>query len=773
MSYKSSLIILCFLFSCAHLNSTNTVKLEKNIDPLAERTLDRTPSADSSITSKNLYTLEINSDDDFKILAQQSNGVIRQGETIKLFIDNRNNQKPAVYFMNANYCPTQKCETPPQEAVFHYYFAKKTLKNFNTNEAEYNQSAYYTKTIAERQFFDVRIQRFKMKVDQVEKTFYGLRFIERDLVNNQMIQHALAAILPHFHIPNQNLAIILNSQAQTVETIKPWLESQQISIFTMENILSGVSYIGLNPGTAYGYLRVFPKNEEDLDPQDIPVFQTLPLDLSVVAGTISTEFQDAGSHINLKSKERGTPNMVIREATDIQKLLELNNRPVKLVVNYSGYSITESSDQEVMTEYKKKLNTPWIQVAHVNKTQLLGFDEMCKGESARFCLEQSRAYGGKVAGLGFLAHTTVAGLGSPLQKKYKYQLTPIGFGVPLSFYDEFMKENLARNPELKNLYNLLIESEMGINQRPPLKAEERKELIDNIKKLIITSPIPQTIYQQVYNRALKLSEEVKQQYPGVELDQIKLRSSSNAEDIKGFNGAGLHDSYSAKLSKSTLQDFSQTNCSYKLDTDADTGLTEEDIHPKTIACAMKATYASLWNLRAVRERTFKRFDQRTASMGLSVQTAYKFRKGLEITSNSVMVTRVLGAESVYGQQLSTQVGNGLVTNPVPNTKSELVVIGFDNTAKNFGISLLQYAKPIADKPALTELILSHQQMMNLSEIARTIEIRYCESKNDYFPGAKCSAVVNSVKKPTALDMEFKLYNNGEILIKQVRTFTGK
>ena len=49
-------------------------------------------------------------------------------------------------------------------------------------------------------------------------------------------------------------------------------------------------------------------------PTDIPVFDELPLDLSVVAGVITRAVQDTNSHVNLKSKERGTPNMVLRDA---------------------------------------------------------------------------------------------------------------------------------------------------------------------------------------------------------------------------------------------------------------------------------------------------------------------------------------------------------------------------------------------------------------------------------------------------------------------------
>lgn len=773
MNYTFFLIGLLLTTACSHINPTNSTTQKNQTSwsyPNTERSV---ASLDKNPYTKKLFLTELSDEDQFHQLAQNSDGVIRQGETVKVFIDNRDYKKPNVYFMNANYCPTEQCKEPPAEAVFHYHFAQKTLKGFALSIDQYSDVAYYTKTVEERKFFDIRLQKFTIEKNGIDETYYGLRFIERDLVNNQLFQHALTEILKNIKIPNLKLALILNSESQKIDTIKPWLESQNISYFTMNDILSGIDFIGLNPGVAYGYLRVFPENEEDLEPTDIPVFQTLPLDLSVVAGTLSTEFQDLGSHINLKSKERGTPNMVIRNPTEINKLKNLNNKPVRIEVSYQGYQITESNADTVRIEYQKKINTPWIKVEHTNESQLIHFDEMCKKSLPKNCLEKSRSYGGKVAGLGFLAHPAVAGIGSDLQKKYKYRLTPMGFGVPLSYYDQFMQYNLNNNAELLQLHTQLINSEMGLKNVNPLQPAERKEIIKKIKNLILKSPIPKDLYQNIYQEALILKEKVKAQYPTVDLDNLKIRSSSNAEDIKGFNGAGLHDSYSAKISKSTPDDYYSSACHFELDTDSDTGLTEDDVKPKSIACAMKAAYASLWNVRAVRERTYKRFDQRTAAMGLSIQTSYKFRKELEIKSNSVMITRVLGTNTVYGQQLSTQVGNGLVTNPVPETKSELLVIGFDNLAKNYGLSVLQYAKPKVEQPTMTTMILSEKEIRQISEMARDVEIKYCEAKSDYFPGANCKLISNSTKKPTALDMEFKQYSNGEILIKQVRTFTGR
>jgi Pyruvate phosphate dikinase, AMP/ATP-binding domain len=730
--------------------------------------------AGSAVSAKTHFLLKLKSADEFKDLSEASTGVIRQGETIKLLIDNRKSEKPAVYFMNSNYCPKSACATPAREAIFHYDFAKAVIKGFALSETDYFNTAYYSTKVSDRKFFDARIQRFKITEGGQTEEYYGVRFIERDAINEELIRHAISAISKVIAIPQAKLAFIANAETQNTPTLQPWLEQNHVKFFTMETILSGIDFIGLNPGTAYGYLRVFPKNEEDLEPFDIPVFASLPLDLSVVAGTISTEYQDVGSHVNLKSKERGTPNMVIRKSSQIEQLKSLDGKPVRLVVTFTGYKLEVTTEQKVREEYEKKISKPWQIVKQDEESRLMFFDDMCaNGRAPSRCLQRSRAYGGKTAGMGFLASKDVAGVGSPLQKKFGYRLTPMGYGVPLTVYNKFMALNLAKNPALKELYTKLIDSEMGLNKAAPLTAQERNELVRALKLEILKGDLPPEEYAAIYQKMLALRTNVDAFYAGASLEKLKLRSSSNAEDIEGFNGAGLHDSYSARISLSKPEDFSGTNCSFVLGTDDDTGLTEEDVEPKSLACAMKAAYASLWNTRAVRERSYKRFDHRSASMGLSVQTAYKFRKGPKIKANSVLITRVLGTESVYGQQISTQVKNGLVTNPVPNTKAELAVLSFDASGKGFGVNVLQYAKPFADQPALISKILSNEELLKISNIARAVEIKYCESKENYFPGGKCANVTNSQKKALALDMEFKQFDNGEILIKQVRTFSGR
>ena len=77
---------------------------------------------------------------------------------------------------------------------------------------------------------------------------------------------------------------------------------------------------------------------------------------------------------------------------------------------------------------------------------------------------------------------------------------------------------------------------------------------------------------------------------------LRYRSSTNNEDLPGFNGAGLYDS--------KTQDPDET---------------EEDGIDKSL----KGVFASLWTFRAFTEREFYRIDHLAAAMGVLVHPNYK------------------------------------------------------------------------------------------------------------------------------------------------------
>ena len=97
--------------------------------------------------------------------------------------------------------------------------------------------------------------------------------------------------------------------------------------------------------------------------------------------------------------------------------------------------------------------------------------------------------------------------------------------------------------------------------------------------------------------------------------------------------------------------------------DEEGGEVKRKVKPKSVGCAVKGVYASLWNKRAVEERFFARIDQTNIAMGLAIVPAYDPES--DIAANAVVVTRVLNTDDVFGYSLSVQQGNNLVTNPDP------------------------------------------------------------------------------------------------------------
>ena len=61
----------------------------------------------------------------------------------------------------------------------------------------------------------------------------------------------------------------------------------------------------------------------------------------------------------------------------------------------------------------------------------------------------------------------------------------------------------------------------------------------------------------------------------------------------------------------------------------------------------------------------------------------------------------------------------------------------------------------------------------LIRVAQRVELNYCKSNPKYYPGGDCMWITGDLERPTSLDMELKIYSNGEVLIKQVREFSGK
>ena len=678
-------------------------------------------------------------------MSLEGGGFGQAGRTMKFFIDARNPAAKKPWFINMNY---KVAGQTPDYAKYHYNFGQKQL-NIPEGGREFNDVTYFTDA---KRYYAGTIQTYQIGD---AAPVYAVQLYPDDVIHEQGIIELLKTLKSAFSIPGAKYVFVAGGPQQTFATIGSELAALNFEAKTIEQMLAGVKYLPLNPGEAWGHLRIFPQDLGNVRPTDIVVFEELPLDLSVVAGTITKVFQDVTSHVNLKSKERGTPNMVFRDASPTNAVLApFKDKPVHLVVGKSGYTLEASTDAIVQQKYQERTNRPWQPLPIVNEPNLVWYDQMCPTLSTA-CTQNGNRFGGKAAMLGFLANKSVLGRkNQPGSQSAKagYDLAPHGFAIPVQYYRDFLA--LPANAVLKSKVDALIAKE----KPGTLSPNERRALALEVQNLFYTAQVPPAQLANIKTQVALL----KTRFPAVE--KLKVRSSANAEDIPNFDGAGLHDSFGVKLSSVDAPDSA---C--RIEVEQDGPVTKLEIKPKTVQCAIKGVYASLWNPRAIEERSFARLDHVFASMGLAVVPAYDTES--VVAANGVLITRAVNSDFL-AYTLSIQKDNNLVTNPDPSTISQMTYATFSDGARPTRFTVARFATPVAGGPALTTSVMTDAQMNQITEIAKVVEIAYCRAKPGYYAG-NCNNVWIDDDKPRALDMEFKFLLNGQFVLKQSREFSGQ
>ena len=204
---------------------------------------------------------------------------------------------------------------------------------------------------------------------------------------------------------------------------------------------------------------------------------------------------------------------------------------------------------------------------------------------------------------------------------------PDGFAIPFYFYDEFMKAN--------NLYAKV--REMLADADFQSDYDEQEDELKKLRKKIKKADTPQWIIDAL--TAMHAA------YPDGQ--SLRYRSSTNNEDLPGFNGAGLYDSKTQKSDE-----------------------TAEDGIDKSL----KQVYASLWNFRAFIERDFHRIDHLSAAMGVLVHPNYtdELVNGVAVSEDTIYSL----ANKYY---INSQVVEDLVTNPDAHSIPEEILLDRDGT----------------------------------------------------------------------------------------------
>ena len=162
---------------------------------------------------------------------------------------------------------------------------------------------------------------------------------------------------------------------------------------------------------------------------------------------------------------------------------------------------------------------------------------------------------------------------------------PDGFGLPFFYYVRHLKQNGL---------DAKVEAVLA-DPKFATDAAWRKQALTELRAAIQAAPIDPDVLDVLYRRVrLKLGGK-----------GVFVRSSTNAEDLPGFNGAGLYDTVANVRGKAALGE------------------------------AIKTVWASLWNLRAVEERSAFGIDHRQVYAAVMIQV------GVSATAAGVLVSKNL------------------------------------------------------------------------------------------------------------------------------------
>lgn len=390
---------------------------------------------------------------------------------------------------------------------------------------------------------------------------YSVEFWEGDVLTQDIVSVTVQALQAAFHQP---LSIKPNSTAQ-MEVVKAL---GGLSIVDGNMLYGSRPMLTLNAGRAVGRLRILPRVSDDLvlDRGDILILDEAPLRLSPVAGIVTTEFSTPLSHVNLLAKSWRIPNGFLRGAS--QAFAALDGQMVMLDARNAGITLRLATRVEVA----KAANVRASQTVRIARADLAyrGLPSL---------VEQRRSdvirTGAKAANLGEVARKIA-------QQSTPGFVVPAGFSIPFAYYADFVRSNGINNK---------VEAFLKHQSRADDAVWRRKALAD-LRAAYLDAPIDPSLMAAIDTKRAALLRNAN----------VFARSSTNAEDLKGFNGAGL---YSSVPNVVTSSDLSR---------------------------AIRTVWASIWNEAAYDARTAAGIDHRSVYAAVLIQT------GMNAESSGVMIT---------------------------------------------------------------------------------------------------------------------------------------
>jgi pyruvate,water dikinase len=489
----------------------------------------------------------------------------------------------------------------------------------------------------------------------------------------------------------------------------------------------------MNPGEAYGQLIYLSAEDvmsespkyKSLSPLSIPVFADLPMDMSVIAGAITLSQQNLLSHVQLKSRARGTPNLDISElAGGLSNPLLSSFKDgdwIHMVLTKDGnISIVRSTEAAAIAFTEKNTRVMSLQ-SDLKENRILATKDLGSPDFVRV--------GSKAANYAEIANF----LNSP-----ERTVVRTGFAVPFFYYQQF----IDTNPHIKAaIESILLDPLMS--KLAKVSYREAKLLALQNMMLAETAVVNDVLVADLLSRF----DQVR--FNGLPRN-MKMRSSTNSEDLPNFNGAGLYTSASYKpLKKGVEKDQAG-----KLE---------------SLKNALRTVWSSVWNLRAFDERNYFGIPHADVMMGVQINPSFgdEGADGVVVTKNITNDSRFPGA----GVYIEVQRGDEhAVANPLPGVKPQKVLVTFDDkdplNASGYKVNVLQNSNIADDNSTIMNTdnpvpVMSDEELKDLAfqSLKATQHLKpLLDAGNDRF----------------SLDLEFKVDSqetgNRQVYIKQARPY---
>ena len=535
----------------------------------------------------------------------------------------------------------------------------------------------------------------------------------------------------------EQLVWVVRSPQQ--ESLAQDMEHQRLRFFDRIIRLEDLAVPGetevYNEGVTAGRLKLISSGEPftGTTSSDILLLEDVPDFLPPAAGVVTSVPQTPLAHLNLLAKNRGIPNVYRGGVMDDLELRDLARfrAPVLIKAAAPGELVIKALTEAQFAFWLHSQRKAPVAVQQVDVTTVPYLHDL----RALAVADQDTlrpSIGGKATGyLGLLEGAPTATpdqLAAITIRPSVEHLAPFRARLEaMLLAPAFGEDARARALALEGQARFTTSHPSAVDQtylQQFLALHPTGDVLGDfaraggLKDLIRAAPLaPATL-------AL-ITDALRAQFGHYAVSQgLRFRSSSTAEDVEGFNGAGLYDSNTGFLDAAAQADPADQK--------------------QTVEWALKKTWASYWSVEAFEERALENIDHLSGNMAVVVHARFDDAKEL---SNGVFLFTLHDGAAVM--DLNVQAGALSVTNP---TSTALPEVDRVTMPVGGGAPVIERLRSSTVVPAGT-LLLGDAQLLETFGRAREVATLWLARSNASRPEAQRAHT-------QVLDFEFRQVPEG-------------